>query len=85
MFSSASAPWPRYGYRVGLPRTGRWQEILNTDAAFYGGSDVGNLGGVEAEEREWHEQPYSAELTLPPLGVLWLAPAEKGSDPVKTS
>jgi 1,4-alpha-glucan branching enzyme len=68
------APVPRYGYRVGLPRPGRWREVLNTDADSYGGSGVGNLGGAEAEEREWHEQPYSAEVTLPPLAVVWLVP-----------
>jgi 1,4-alpha-glucan branching enzyme len=65
---------PRRGYRVGLPRAGRWREVLNTDDARFGGSGVGNAGGVAAEEREWHEQPFSAALDLPPLGVVWLAP-----------
>ena len=65
---------PRERYRVGLPRGGRWIEALNTDSTFYGGSDVGNLGGVDAEERPWHDQPFSAEVTLPPLAVLWLVP-----------
>jgi 1,4-alpha-glucan branching enzyme len=65
---------PRPGYRVGLPQGGRWRELLNTDSEFYGGGGVGNLGAVEAEERSWHEQPYSAEVTLPPLGVVWLVP-----------
>jgi 1,4-alpha-glucan branching enzyme len=68
------SPMPRPGYRLGLPRGGAWRELLNTDSAFYGGSDVGNLGSVEAEERRWHEQPFSAEVTLPPLGVVWLVP-----------
>jgi len=68
------SPVPRPAYRVGLPRAGRWRELVNTDSEFYGGSGVGNMGGVEAEERPWHEQPYSAELTLPPLGVVWLVP-----------
>jgi 1,4-alpha-glucan branching enzyme len=71
------SPIPRPGYRVGLPHAGRWREIVNTDSAFYGGSGVGNLGAVEAEECRWHEQPYSAEVTLPPLAVVWLAP-ERG-------
>ena len=53
----------------------RWREALNTDARAYGGSDVGNLGGVEAEAVPWHDQPFSAEVTLPPLGVVWLQPA----------
>ena len=69
------SPVPRYGYRIGLPREGRWLELVNTDAEYYGGSGVGNLGGVVADARGWHEQPFSAEVTLPPLGVLWLAPA----------
>jgi 1,4-alpha-glucan branching enzyme len=68
------SPLPRQGYRLGLPRAGRWREALNTDSASYGGSDVGNAGGVVAEERPWHDQPYSAEVTLPPLGVIWLVP-----------
>ena len=68
------SPVPRRGYRVGLPRGGRWRELVNTDSEFYGGSGVGNMGGVDAEARPWHEQPYSAELTLPPLGVVWLVP-----------
>jgi 1,4-alpha-glucan branching enzyme len=68
------SPVPRAGYRLGMPRAGRWVEALNTDSTHYGGSDVGNLGGVKAAEVAWHDQPYSAELTLPPLGVLWLVP-----------
>nr|WP_228431037.1 alpha amylase C-terminal domain-containing protein [Baekduia soli] len=67
-------PVVRKGYRIGLPRPGRWLEILNTDAEVYGGSGVGNLGAVEAEALPWHSQPMSAALDLPPLGVLWLAP-----------
>ena len=43
------SPVPRHGYRVGVPRPGRWREVLNTDAERYGGSNVGNYGGVEAE------------------------------------
>jgi 1,4-alpha-glucan branching enzyme len=70
------SPVPRDRYRVGMPRAGRWVEAMNTDSTYYGGSDVGNLGGVEAEEQPWHDQPYSAEVTLPPLGALWLVPAE---------
>ncbi len=68
------SPTPRPGYRVGLPRSGRWVEALNTDAAAYGGSDTGTPAGVEAEAIAWHEQPCSAEVTLPPLGVVWLVP-----------
>jgi 1,4-alpha-glucan branching enzyme len=68
------SPVPREGYRLGLPRGGRWLELLNTDSTFYGGSDVGNLGGIAATGPPWHEQPQSAELRLPPLGVVWLVP-----------
>ena len=63
---------PHGGYRVGLPAAGRWTEILNTDAHAYGGSGVGNFGGVDAEPIPWHGRPASAALRLPPLGTLWL-------------
>jgi len=69
------SPVPRHAYRIGLPFGGRWEEMLNTDAAEFGGSGVGNGGSVEATDETWHGLPYSAELTLPPLGVLWLRPA----------
>jgi 1,4-alpha-glucan branching enzyme len=49
---------------------------VNTDAEVYGGSGVGNMGGVDAENAPWHGQPFSAELTLPPLGIVWLVPDE---------
>jgi 1,4-alpha-glucan branching enzyme len=65
---------PHHNYRVGLPAAGRWREMLNTDAADYGGSGVGNLGTVEAVSEPWHGQPASAVFSLPPLGVLLLAP-----------
>jgi 1,4-alpha-glucan branching enzyme len=63
---------PHEGYRLGLPAVGRWSELLNTDADVYGGSGVGNLGGVQAEPVEWHGRSASAALRLPPLGTLWL-------------
>ena len=66
-------PVPRLGYRVGLSRGGFWQEMLNTDAEVYGGTDVGNLGGVTAQADPLHNQPFSAPLTMPPLGVVILA------------
>ncbi|MGG7449889.1 1,4-alpha-glucan branching protein GlgB [Plantibacter auratus] len=59
-------------YRVGLPRAGRWEELLNTDAVEYGGSGVGNYGSIEASASPWAGRPASAELTLPPLGMIWL-------------
>jgi 1,4-alpha-glucan branching enzyme len=65
---------PHNDYRIGLPATGRWREVVNTDAEIYGGSGVGNLGVVEAEAKPWHGLPASVVLQLPPSGVLWLAP-----------
>jgi 1,4-alpha-glucan branching enzyme len=67
---------PHANYRLGLPHAGRWRELINTDAADYGGSGVGNLGVIEARSEPWHGQPASAVLTVPPLGVLWLVPEE---------
>jgi 1,4-alpha-glucan branching enzyme len=63
---------PKEGYRVGLPRAGRWTEVINTDAGVYAGSGVGNFGAVEAEDYAHHGQPASAALRIPPLAVLWL-------------
>ncbi len=65
-------PVPRPHYRVGVPRPGFWREILNSDAEVYGGSGWGNLGGVQAEAIPAHGRPYSLDLTLPPLGVVFL-------------
>jgi 1,4-alpha-glucan branching enzyme len=65
-------PVARYNYRMGVPRGGLWEEILNTDAEVYGGSGLGNLGGVEAVEVGAHGRPYSVNLTLPPLGAVFL-------------
>ncbi|GHJ15575.1 MULTISPECIES: 1,4-alpha-glucan branching protein GlgB [unclassified Micromonospora] len=63
---------PLADYRIGLPAGGTWTEALNTDAHHYGGSGVGNLGEVHAENIPWHGLPASAALQVPPLGVLWL-------------
>ncbi len=69
-------PVPRYGYRVGLPQGGRWRVLLNSDALAYGGSGIDVGPTLEAEDREWHGLDHSAVLTLPPLGVVWLAPED---------
>ncbi|ROS32972.1 1,4-alpha-glucan branching protein GlgB [Curtobacterium sp. PhB78] len=58
--------------RFGLPSAGEWHEVLNTDAAEYGGSGVGNLGVVTAEDTPWAGRPASAHLVVPPLGAVWL-------------
>jgi 1,4-alpha-glucan branching enzyme len=63
---------PHERYRVGLPRAGRWDEVVNTDADAYFGSGVGNFGAVEAVGEPWHGEPASSVLRLPPLGALWL-------------
>jgi 1,4-alpha-glucan branching enzyme len=68
------SPVVRHGYRFGLPTGGGWREVLNTDAIEFGGSGIGNGGQVWAGDATWHGQPFSAELTLPPLAVIWLAP-----------
>jgi 1,4-alpha-glucan branching enzyme len=62
-------PVPRYSYRVGAPRGGFWHEALNSDAAEYGGSGMGNLGGMQAVPVPLHGRPYSLTITLPPLAV----------------
>jgi 1,4-alpha-glucan branching enzyme len=72
------SPEVRERYRVGFPAGGRWAEALNTDSTYFGGGDVGNLGGVAAESGGWHDQPFSAELTLPPLAVCWFVPESHG-------
>ncbi len=60
-------PVPRLSYRVGVPRPGFYEEILNSDSELYGGSNLGNLGGVFAEPTPFHGRPYSLSLALPPL------------------
>jgi 1,4-alpha-glucan branching enzyme len=71
-------PMVRHGYRLGVPTPGRWVEVLNSDAEDYGGSGVGNGGVVETEPLPSHARYQSLSLTLPPLGVLFLAPEEQG-------
>jgi 1,4-alpha-glucan branching enzyme len=68
-------PVVRYGYRIGVPAGGRYVEILNSDAESYLGSNVGNMGGAEAERRSSHGHEWSLTLTLPPLGFLLLKAA----------
>ncbi|MGH9406490.1 MAG: 1,4-alpha-glucan branching protein GlgB [Terriglobia bacterium] len=61
----------RTGYRVGVPRDGRWAEVLNSDSPLYGGSGQGNSGGMEADHVPWDGRPYSLPLTLPPLAAMF--------------
>jgi 1,4-alpha-glucan branching enzyme len=67
-------PMPRRNYRVGVPQGGRWREILNSDAEYYGGSGVGNYGGIDAQPMPYEEYSQSLTLTLPPLAVLLFKP-----------
>ncbi len=77
-------PMPRLKYRIGMPRPGKWLEVLNSDAAVYGGSNVGNLGGVVAEDQDCHNQSYSAEFTLPPLSIIAFKPERVEASPAPT-
>ena len=68
-------PILRDDYRVGVPLPGRWREALNTDAADYGGSGVGNAASLEAEGEPWHGRDHSLRLTLPPLATIVMVPS----------
>ena len=68
-------PVPRMNYRVGVPKGGYWTEALNSDAPRYAGRGFGNMGGVEAAPVAAHGRTSSLNLTIPPLGMLFLKPA----------
>lgn len=68
-------PVPRYHYRLGLPRPGKWLEVVNSDSSVYGGSNEGNMGAVVAEPIPSHGHAQSAPFTLPPLSIVAFAPA----------
>jgi 1,4-alpha-glucan branching enzyme len=63
-------PVPRHNYRVGVPSSGRWREVLNSDSKEYGGSGQGNFGGVGSTPVPMHGKYHSLTITLPPLGVV---------------
>jgi 1,4-alpha-glucan branching enzyme len=67
-------PVPRQEYRIGVPEAGWFDEIFNTDSKYYGGTDMGNCGGLEAKQEESHGRPASILTTLPPLGAIVLKP-----------
>jgi len=66
------APVERIDYKIGVNEKGFYKEIFNSDSLIYGGRNIGNLGGKEAEEIPMHGRNFSLSLTLPPLGVLYL-------------
>ena len=68
-------PVPRTLYGIGVPRPGFWREVLNTDAAIYGGSNMGNAGGVNTVASPMHGEAQALFLTLPPLATVFLTPA----------
>jgi 1,4-alpha-glucan branching enzyme len=74
LFICNFTPVPRYNYRVGVPSSGYWREMLNSDAPLYGGSGQGNDGGAEASPLPIHGRPHSLNLTLPPLGIVVFRP-----------
>jgi 1,4-alpha-glucan branching enzyme len=66
------SPVVREGHRIGLPRKGTYKQILNTDNEKYCGGGVGVVTSIKAEKIPWHGFDYSAAITLPPLGTMWL-------------
>ena len=68
-------PVPRHPYRIGVPFPGVYHEVLNSDSAYYGGSNLGNMGDLRAEAVPWMGRPYSVNIMLPPLGGVVLKPA----------
>lgn len=65
-------PVPRYQYRVGVPFNGFYKEVLNSDSVLYGGSNIGNLGGIHSDAIHWMNRPHSVKINLPPLGAVFL-------------
>jgi 1,4-alpha-glucan branching enzyme len=70
---------PHHDFVLGLPQSGEWEEILNTDSTTFGGSGVGNFGLVQALGGPTHGQPHSAVISVPPLGGIWLRPKKAAS------
>lgn len=70
-------PVPRWNYRIGVPYEGEYEEVFNSDLEEFGGSGVGNKKTIISKNQNWHNQPYSVEIEIPPLGVLFLKKKEK--------
>lgn len=75
IFVSNFTPVPREGYRLGVPTLGYYRELLNSDAEVYGGSNMGNAGGLPADDIPWQGQPASLLITLPPLATVVFKPS----------
>jgi 1,4-alpha-glucan branching enzyme len=71
-----ATPMPQHNYRLGVPQGSRWVELVNTDAEVYGGSGVGNFGGVDTVPVDSHGFHQSIVVSIPPLGALFLAPEQ---------
>ena len=65
-----ATPVVRYDYRLDVPEPGSYRELINTDAETYGGSNVGNFGGVQTEDVSWMGREYSILIHLPPLATV---------------
>jgi 1,4-alpha-glucan branching enzyme len=74
LFACNFTPVPQANYRLGVPTSGFWEEVLNSDALLYGGSGQGNMGGTDSVPIPIHGRPSSLNLTLPPLSILVLRP-----------
>src|SRR5438874_1786125 len=70
VFAVNATPVVRHGYRLGVPGAGFYREIINTDAETYGGGNIGNLGGVQSEDRQWMARQHSILIQLPPLATV---------------
>jgi 1,4-alpha-glucan branching enzyme len=70
VFACNFTPVPRLNYRIGVPEAGYYEEILNTDAALFGGGNLGNSGGAQSHPNSHHGRPASISITLPPLAVV---------------
>ncbi|RMF90065.1 MAG: 1,4-alpha-glucan branching protein GlgB [Planctomycetota bacterium] len=71
-------PVPRLQHRIGVPENCWYREIFNSDSEYYGGSNLGNFPGVQAEPLPWHDQPASMQIVLPPLGAVIFKPERNG-------
>jgi len=70
IFACNFTPVPRTGYTIGVPGPGYYAEVLNTDSEYFGGSNMGNGGGVMATNRPSHGRPCRISITIPPLAVV---------------